>query len=338
MANKNTKAKAFESTKTVQEYFDWYSAIKYNKPDYQREVDPKCAGEFFAHLIFLVLAFHKDYMPKLDTIQIRWANKKVLEILDGQHRSVVLCAIINNLVRVPNFTSNLMEMEICDKYRGYKFNDLPKSIRKAILSLVIPVVEYKCTDKVARAIFHAANAGRPLNTNDKTRNNYCDNPLYQAVEKAVKKEKLKPASEKTHSLRADGLRNMIYRCVDTSVNSYSSARVLNAAILKNHATADPAEVEVMVNGIVNRINNAYALLDGDTNQIHTAMGMYMYLESAPSEPAAIKEFSDCRDDALDVINDKILKEKFSFNDTPSAKYRSDRAKEIIEESVKEVTA
>ena len=329
------KAKAIETKKSLAEYVEWYTDIKYVRPIYQRPSNTSAAAEIFAHLLYLVTTYDPLYTPSLDTIHIRWADKKILEIIDGQHRSDCFAAILNNSVAVPATTSNRFEKEICTKYAGRYFSTFKPELQDAIRNLKVAVTEHQCSEENARAFFHALNSTTNLSTADKIRNNYCDNNLYKAIEDAVKEH----AKKKTTNLSSIGYRNMIYRAlVACDTTRFASAKLLNPSILDDNANISESKANKLVAGVVKTLAQSYSILDNKNRMVHLGMGTYMYLKPLTiaernKTVSAVKKNSD---EFNYLVAMGTLDNPMGYNDTPSDKKRSDTARDIVASAIKAV--
>lgn len=328
-------AKAIETKETLSTYVGWYKGIKYTRPLYQRPSNTSAAAEIFTHLLYLVLTYDPMYTPSLDTIHIRWADTKILEIIDGQHRSDCFAAILNDSVAIPATTSNRFEKKVCTKYAGRYFSTLEPDLQNAIQNLNVVVVEHQCSEENARAFFHALNSSTNLSTTDKIRNNYCDNNLYQAIEHAVEEH----AKKKTTNLSSIGYRNMIYRAlVACNTTRFASAKVLNPSILDDNTDISESKANKMVAGVVKTLAQSYSILDNKNSLVHFGMGTYMYLK-----PFTIAERNKIVSTVKKNSNEfnclvalGALDNPMGYNDTPSDKRRSDKARDIVESAIKAV--
>lgn len=331
------KARATIKYMTVAEYVAWYKSQSYEKPIYQRESDKKAAREFFAHLLWLVNVFATGFEPALDPIHIRYNKKGELEIMDGQHRSEILAAILAKLVKIPATTTNEMQSDICIANVNKRFHELTDEEQEAIKNLKIPVCTHEVSDKEARAIFHALNSSKPLDTNDKTRNNYCDNNLYKAVTAQAEKEKVRKRNALPFkSEQAVG--NFVYRCIRSDVG-FEIPKSMNPSVLKQYSNLSREAAKNMVDSICKEARVANSLLKKElTDDQHILMGTYMFLKNmdGSTKTRAISIIKANHDKFNTVLNDKMVNSGVDFSHTAHDYGRSVLAAKLVSSAAKVV--
>ena len=294
---KTAKAKATLKIMTIREFFEYYKNLKasgYNPPLYQRETTLKCAESMMVSLLSYATHYEDGCAPLIDFIYIREIDNedgsKTIEIVDGQHRSEVFSFILTDNVKVATKDVNKVLNKICQTFGGNTFSELDEEVQEAILDLKIPVQFVTCSDDVANALFQILNSGKPLNTNDKVRNNWYKNNMYQAVESAINRKEFD-----SFGMRKDSVRNMLYRCLamhkDIGLKITGSASSLNDRVLEKTTGAKwtPDKCNSVLNGIIEVLIASNNIMNG-RNQ-HEKMGLYIYLRSLSNTKATMKTLS-----------------------------------------------
>lgn len=300
MAKKNSKyqvgsgtAKATTKLMSIRECVKLYTKYgTYASPRYQRPFDAAKASQILAYFIYLVCMFDVKNLPALGTIIIREGKitiqdliKTCMEFVDGQHRMACIYRIIKckdeAAVKVPYETTNREIEGVCKQYGGKTFADLDEDMQEAILNLCYVVINLDCEENVARAIFAAVNETKTIGSNDKTRCNYCDSPMYQAM------DKIKKATSKKSGLSHETFKSTIYRLMAVEaglvdMNATMRPGILNPQVLKRYSNLQEKTAIARVNTYATEAADVFSSVCPDKhNFFHVRNAVFFIYHKKP---------------------------------------------------------